>query len=95
MSMTSAVLDLPRHAPTEPDDDRFEVIEGQILERNMGSWAGVVEGKLFFLLYTFSIGGPIGRPFSSAVLDPLAQRPHPQTRRILRPGRSSARRSDA
>ena len=69
MSTIAETLFTPDDLLTMPDGDQYELVDGHLVERNMGSWAGVVEGKLFFLLYQHKLAGTIGMVFSSAVSD--------------------------
>ena len=50
-----------------PDGDRYELVDGQLVERNVGSYAGHVEGNLFFLLEQWRRTNQSGFAFHSAV----------------------------
>jgi Uma2 family endonuclease len=55
--MASAV-EAKRYTPedllTMPDGDRFELIDGQLVERNMSTWSSYIAGKLYGRLDGFS-----------------------------------------
>ena len=67
MSTLTETLFTPDDLLTMPDGDRYELVDGHLVERSMGSWAGFVEGRLFFLLPQFSFRKGLGQALSSAV----------------------------
>ncbi len=66
MSIDQSVLFTPADLLTMPDGDRYELVDGHLVERSMGTWAGYVESKLFVLLYNFAIVRQLGIVFTSA-----------------------------
>jgi Uma2 family endonuclease len=43
----------PEDLLTMPDGDRYELVDGELVERNMSTWSSYVAGQLFYLLLTF------------------------------------------
>jgi Uma2 family endonuclease len=46
-----------------PDGDRFELVDGQLVERNMSAWSSYVAGELHGRLRDFSKTGQVGWVF--------------------------------
>lgn len=46
-----------------PDGDRYELVDGQLVERNMSAWSSYVAGLLFALLFTFCRSRRLGWVF--------------------------------
>jgi len=50
----STVVEHARHEPEDllamPDGDRFELVEGRLVERNMGKWSSYVAGNTYLRL---------------------------------------------
>ena len=67
MSTIVATLLTPDDLLAIPDGDRYELVDGHLVERSMGSWAGVVEGALFYLLRQFCIQTRAGFALGSGV----------------------------
>ena len=60
--------------PITPDDllvipggDQYELIDGRLVERTMGSWAGFVAGQLFALIVHHKFGKKLGLLLNSDV----------------------------
>ena len=67
MSTIAATIFTPDDLLTMPDGDQYELVDGRLVERGMGSWAGVVEGALFYLLRQFCIRTREGFALNSGV----------------------------
>ena len=67
MSTIWETLYTPDDLLTMPDGDQYELVDGHLVERGMGSWAGSVEIKLTILLYNSVISRAGGNVFTSAV----------------------------
>lgn len=60
MSSTTAIPITPDEFLAIPDGDRYELVDGHLVERSMGSWAGFVAGQLFFLIGQYKFGKNLG-----------------------------------
>ena len=67
MSTTLAPLFTPDDLLTIPDGDRYELVDGHLVERNMGSWAAVVEGNIYYLLRCHGFGKLLGLTLNASV----------------------------
>lgn len=66
MSTMTETLFTPDDLLTMPDGDQYELVDGHLVERGMGTWAGAVELKLAMLIYNLVISKEGGNVFSSA-----------------------------
>ncbi len=67
MSIERATLFTPDDLLTMPDGDRYELVDGHLVELGMGSWAGFVEGKLYYFLCHHSMPKQLGLALGSGV----------------------------
>ena len=67
MSVDLAALFTPEDLLAMPDGDRYELVDGHLLERGMGSWAGFVAGQLFLLIGQHKLGKSLGLLLNSDV----------------------------
>ena len=67
MSIDQTTLFTPDDLLAMPDGDQYELVDGHLVERSMGSWAAFVEGNLFFLLEQHRREKPLGLVFNSGV----------------------------
>lgn len=58
---TTKPLYTPHELLTMPDGDRYELVDGNLVERSMGALSSHVGGRLFHLISTFVDHNPIGR----------------------------------
>jgi len=63
----STVIEKDQHEPedllTMPDGDRFELIDGRLVERNMGKWSSYVAGNVYQGLKNHSDAHQVGWVF--------------------------------
>src|SRR5437763_1567551 len=52
-TMTGATLYTPEDLLLMPDGDQFELVDGQLVEREMGMWSSYVAGRAHYLLTDF------------------------------------------
>jgi Uma2 family endonuclease len=61
----STVAAKPRYTPDDllkmPDGDRYELVDGELVERNMGWYSSLIGGELFRLLSNFCVAKSLGR----------------------------------
>ena len=67
MSIDLAAVFTPEDLLLMPDGDRYELVDGHLLERGMGSWAGFVAGQLFLLIGQHKLGKGLGLLLNSDV----------------------------
>src|SRR5436190_19066510 len=60
----TAVVTRERHSPEDllsmPDGDRYELVHGELVERNMGTESSWIGGALFARLWNFNAGARLG-----------------------------------
>jgi Uma2 family endonuclease len=80
----NTVTTAPRYAPedllTMPDGDRYELVNDQLVERTMSTWASYVAGELHGILRDFCRSQPVGWPFPEGT----SYRCFPDTPRLVR-----------
>ncbi len=65
MSIEQATLLTPEDFLAIPDGNNYELVDGHLVERGMGTWASAVEGTLFYLLYQHKVDKQSGLVFGS------------------------------
>ncbi len=60
MSIEQATLLTPEDFLAIPDGNNYELVDGRLVERGMGSWAGFVAGQLFSLIVEYKSGKRLG-----------------------------------
>ena len=66
MAAMTETLYTPDDLLTMPDGDQYELVDGHLVARSMGTWAGTVEVKLTILIYNLVVSKSGGHVFSSA-----------------------------
>lgn len=62
-TVASPTLHTPESFLALPDSDSYELVDGLLVERKMGTWSSYVTGRIFSLLFNYNEANPAGHVF--------------------------------